>query len=754
MQGTIESSPGQNEMQKAPEAREPFDANLLRGLIEEARERWKTNSRLTIAEDRSEVVNGYNSTDRLILKAAPGSGKTTVAPLEFLYESLAKNPDEVFVVVEPLRMIVSSLSSYVGSEVGEKYVDHQYLGHPIEGPDSRLHFMVQGSLSNEILRNPTLAGKSGVMLDEVDALDPVLLAELKGVQELRKQKNLPQLKLVVTSGTMDTGHLEEYLTDDTATAKVVEVKGHEKRIHDHFLNNPIFPDDVPLKAAEIAKSILDDKEQKGDVLIFMPGRGEIRKAKEKLESLLDDPNVEIVTLTGGEQGGNPYDLINNNPKNARRVFLSTDVAERGITVPNVIVIDSGLLKTPIYDPKTRLTTLVTMSHTKDNQIQRKGRAGRTGDGHYYALFTVAELNAREPHQTSDFLRSDLVPDVLRMKAGGRDIYNYDYPHIPEKIVLDQAVESLQKLGALDKDGNITAIGEKMAGMDEEPQIARMLIEAEKRNCLGAVALIVGAMKTNNSIFEIDSRTESLSTKYADYKDPDSDFITFLNGWNAYVGGKQEGFNIQAIEEIKRERNKLRRGSSSADVVGIPLDTNEQKDAINLCIAAGNMDKVLEVDSGSYKIKDAAPSGIKIDKASGLYGKGIKELISGKIDSKQRKERSRETYSSMNMALDKERLLSEFGYLSEFFETEQPKNAEKSADQEPVPEVPKDSNESVDAAIGQNIAEAQQNLDGTPTESSKAEAKTLIEKVRASWDKLTDKVKELFIRFKNAIKRIF
>ncbi|HVF69710.1 MAG TPA: helicase-related protein, partial [Xanthomonadales bacterium] len=616
---------------------------------------------------------------------------------------------------------------------------------------------VQGSLSNEILRNPTLAGKSGVMLDEVDALDPVLLAELKGVQEMRKQKNLPQLKLVVTSGTMDTRHLEEYLTDNTATAKVVEVKGHEKKIYDHFLDKPISPEDVPVKAAEMAKNILDDKEQKGDVLIFMPGRGEIRKAKEKLESLLDDSSVEIVTLTGGEQGGNPYDIINNNPKKARRVFFSTDVAERGITVPDVIVIDSGLMKKMVYDPKTRLTTLVTMSHTKDNQTQRKGRAGRTGDGHYYALYTKAELVAREAHQTSDFLRSDLIPDVLRMKAGGRDIYNYDYPHIPEQIVLDQAVEALQKLGALDKDGNITAIGQKMAGMDEDPQVARMLIEAEKRNCLSAVTLLVGAMKTNDSIFEIDSRTESLGSKYAEYVDPDSDFITFLNGWNAYVGGKQDGFNIQAIEAIKRERNKLRRGSSSADVVGIPVSTDEQKDAINLCIASGTLDKVMEVDSGSYKLEGAASSGIKIDKASGLYGKGHKELLSGKMLSTQKKGRSPNTSSSMNMKFDKERLLSEFDYLSGFFESKQPNNVENSTDQEPIPEAPKapvEPSDVTDDALGKKLVDTQQNLVNTPTISTKAEAKTLIEKVRASWHKLTDKVKEMFIKFKNSVKKIF
>lgn len=730
----------------------PFDVNTLRDFIAEAKERWKNNGSLTIAKDSTAVVDGFRATDRLILEAAPGSGKTTVAPVEFLSSMLEEDPEAVGIVVEPRILAVESLSDYVGKEIGELSVDHQHGKHPIEKPNSRLRFTVDKSLRNKIIKEPTLPGISFLVLDEIHIVDQITLALVKEVQAERKKLGMKQLKLVLTSGTLDSQSLEEYLTDGTAEVKTLKVEGHKHVIHENFLENKISADQAPEAAAAQAKAILDNPEMKGDLLIFMPGRREINKTREALTSILKGTDVEIIPLTGGDQDGNPYARIQNNPTNIRRVYVSTDVAETAITIPNVIVIDSGLMKKMVYDPRTRLSTLVTLPHTKVNYVQRKGRSGRTEDGYYFALYTEQELATRAEHEVPEFIQSDITPDILWLKAAGKDIYTYDFKDKPQREVLDQAVESLQKLGALDKDGNITPIGKEMADMDEEPQYARMLIEAKKRNCINEVALVIGALKTNNSIFDL-SRGETVVSKYSELVDPSSDVITFLKGWNASVKSKGEGFNKEAIESIKKERNKLKRGSSSPDVVGISLETPQLLYAINLSIAAGIIDKKIVKDSsGAFKYDGAIYSGIKIDKISGFYNKPNSEILSAKVKSNKKPGGNVEAYSEWNMKFDKDQLLGQFDYLNNFFEP----NPEEKIDETEIADKPGEDGavQEVQSKLKQEMANVQDKVVNAPSQSVKLEAETFIDKIRENWHKLTDKVKELYLKFKNGVKKVF
>ncbi|MBI2032551.1 MAG: hypothetical protein HYT09_02800 [Candidatus Levybacteria bacterium] len=404
-------------------------------------------------------------------------------------------------------------------------------------------------------------------------------------------------------------------------------------------------------------------EEPGDMLIFMPGQAEIEKTIDALrrqQNLLDD-EVEFIPLIGGSESAESMRKIHA-PSDKRRIFIATNVAETSITIPSVrIVIDSGLMRLNAFNPDTGISGLETRLHTKSNAKQRRGRAGRTAPGTVHYLFTKEDLEAREPYLPAEILRTDLVAQVLLMKQMGiADIPNFDFIDHPGVEKINQAIETLRKLGALNTDGSLNETGARMAEINTEPRFARMIVEAEKLGVVDAVSLAVGMLQDpRRDVFYREYRTDiPIQEKYKDYIIPGSDILTRLNIWNEYLrhrGSKEErkeweetnGFRTFAFFNASNARKDILRNRGLRDE---PIDLSPENAAkITQCVAVGLVDNIIRRVNGEYQTLSGA-AGIRIDnRNSVLSGTSPDTFLSGNL---RRSERAG-VFAGLNLAISLE-----------------------------------------------------------------------------------------------------
>ena len=243
----------------------------------------------------------------------------------------------------------------------------------------------------------------------------------------------------------------------------------------------------------------------------------------------------------------------------RRVVVATNVAEAGVTIPDVgYVVDSGFIKENEYNPKVGVTSLEVKKHSLAGLKQRRGRAGRLAEGKYYGLYDRETLDERKAYSDPEIQRSGLSNVVLTMKKTGiDDIHNFDFLDHPGAEKIDAAIQNLKILGALDDAGKLTAVGEKMADLPTDPEIGRMLVAAAEYGCAGDVATIA-AFLGGRSVFVVpkDKRDEAREA-HQKFLDTGSDFISLLNVWNAY-DVHRDRCRKDVREEEEREKTKGRK----------------------------------------------------------------------------------------------------------------------------------------------------------------------------------------------------
>ncbi len=604
--------------------------------------------KMPIKQEESSIKSMLHNDSQIIVVGQTGSGKTTLLPL-FTLDVISNNGQDAkakMVLTQPRKVAVDNAADTIGGMLGVDKVGVRYKGyrgrHPVTS-ETNMDVMVVGSMLNLLvdgIQDGTLLKEYGaVMVDEVheESIDSQLaLVLLKKVQELRRQKKMPPLKIILASGSVDLEKLKRNFPD----AVHRDVEGRTYEVTDHFSDKPIAYEDMPAEAARIVVDILADPEKDGNILAIMPGRSDIDATIRSIQQLLqvrtdivDKDNIEIIPVTGGERDRQQQKkLLGKSAK--RQVFVGTPVVEASVTIDNLgDLVDSGKVKVNMYDEKTGLSSLHTVDHTQANWKQRRGRAGRVAPGHGWYLFTEAELNNRDPFPKPEIMHADLAALVLRMKQIGiNNVHEFDYLDHPGKERLDLAVETLKKLGALDKNGKITDIGREMAEVPVDPHYARMLVEAKKRNCVGAVATLVGYLSSQRSPYSFNAAKASFLNK-------NSDYITFLNAWNGYVQNidpkdrnkviswcQNNGLNSRIMYEIGRTKNDLV-DEDFAQELGVDhhhnsFDTNDAVFVaeIGKSIAAGFTDRLLKEElPGDYRMVEGSLRGIKIGRNSALSG---------------------------------------------------------------------------------------------------------------------------------------
>ncbi|XP_016455983.2 pre-mRNA-splicing factor ATP-dependent RNA helicase DEAH1 [Nicotiana tabacum] len=439
----------------------------------------------------------------LIIVGETGSGKTTQIP-QYLHEAgYTKNGGKIG-CTQPRRVAAMRVAARVSHEMRVK-LGHQ-VGYSIRFEDCTsektvLKYMTDGMLLREFLREPDLASYSVIMVDEAHERTlstDVLFGLVKDVARAR-----PDLKLLISSATLDAEKFSDYFD----CAPIFKIPGRRFPIDIHHTKAPIadYVDAAVVTALQIHAT---QPQGDGDILIFLTGQEEIETAESIIKHRIKGLGTKIAELITCPIYANlPTELqakiFEPTPEGARKVVLATNIAETSLTIDGIkYVIDTGFCKIKCYNPRTGTESLLVAPISKASANQRAGRSGRTGPGKCFRLYTAhSYMNDLEDNTIPEIQRTNLANIVLLLKSLGiKDLLNFDFMDRPPTEALLKALELLFALGALDEDGKLTKVGEKMAEFPLDPMLSKMIVASDKYKCSAEIISIAAMLSVGNSVF--------------------------------------------------------------------------------------------------------------------------------------------------------------------------------------------------------------------------------------------------------------
>jgi len=438
----------------------------------------------------TEAITTHSS---IVLHAPPGAGKTTRVPLALL-KAIPPEQGRI-VMLEPRRIAAVSAARWMAKSIGEEAGDT--VGYAIRfdtkrSEKTRIEVVTEGILTRRIQSDPGLENTAMVIFDEFH--ERSIHADLALALCLDIRKGLrPDLKILVMSATLDSGPIATLL----GNAPVITSFGKAFPVEDRYLDDKTGM--LPARVANAVKIALKDTQ--GDILVFLPGSGEIRACVKQLH---ETANIDDRITLHALYGDLPFDEQERAimpSKEARKIVLATNIAETSLTIEGVhVVIDSGLTRMLRYDPSTGMNRLVTVPVSRASAEQRKGRAGRLGPGVCYRLYGSHDLHSMLPFTQPEIMLSDLSQLVLELAVWGvKDAGALSWLDAPPTAAWDSALHLLQELGALDRSGSVTAVGRAMARFPLHPRLGRLMTRAQELGCPGLGADLA-AILTERDIF--------------------------------------------------------------------------------------------------------------------------------------------------------------------------------------------------------------------------------------------------------------
>ena len=457
-----------------------------------------------VGEVAADVIRSLAATPRIIVTAPPGAGKSTLLPL-LLLQSM---PEGKILMLEPRRIAARQIAERMASMIGEavgKTVGYRMRFETKVSATTRIEVLTEGIMTRMLVDDPTLDGVGMVIFDEFHERSLTSDTALALVRE-SQQIIRPDLLMVIMSATIDASALCQALD-----APLIESQGRMHEVTILHLEEADQRNCADITASAIKKA---HREEQGDILAFLPGKGEIMRCCELLGESLG--STHIYPLYGLLSSEEQRKAIMPSRPGERKVVLATPIAETSLTIEGVkTVIDSGLCKTLVYDPRNGMSHLETVRISLDMAKQRSGRAGRTADGTCYRLWSKATELRMDDCRQPEIEQADLSSTLLDIAAWGEDdIMDMPWLTPPPSSHAMQARQLLTNLGALDHDGHITPHGRKLALLPCHPRIAKMLIMAEDNKTKALAADIAALLEekdilTDDSDADINTRIELL-----------------------------------------------------------------------------------------------------------------------------------------------------------------------------------------------------------------------------------------------------
>lgn len=599
---------------------------------------------LPIWDVHDSLLTPLRTGNRLVLVAPTGSGKTTQVPQMVLDAGLAGS--KRIVVLQPRRVAARTVAARVAWERNSRLGDE--VGYQIRfedrtAPGTRITFVTEGVLLRQLQDDPQLSEVGVVLFDEFherNLLSDVALALTKHLQ----QTNRPDLKLVVMSATLDAEPVARYLDN----CPIVVSEGQSYPVEVYHLD---VPDERPLteQAGDAVGRIVRSGDP-GDVLVFMPGMGEILSTMNAIRDQSLPERVALIPLHGELQPEEQDLAFAPNP--LRKIIVSTNVAETSVTIDGIRhVVDSGVARVARHDAERGIGTLHLEEISRASADQRKGRAGRTAPGTCHRLWTESGHLNRPERNTPEIQRADLAEVVLLLHSLGiRKAASFDWLDKPDPQAVDRAERLLRLLGAIraeatspssastTHESDLTAVGRQMLRLPMHPRYSRMLVEAARRDCVPAAALCAALVSGRDLLMRLGREDKHISEARELFEGSAlSDFHTLIRahqfarnnqfsvdrcrryGVNAKVAREVEQ-TFQQIMDIARGHGLVKKepeAPSEPAASAAPARADTAQDPLLKCIAVGFADQLaLRRDQGS----------LECDLTEGRHGTLMRESV--------------------------------------------------------------------------------------------------------------------------------
>ena len=489
--------------------------------------------RLPITAHAADITSALARAPVLIVCGATGSGKSTQLPKICL--AAGRGTGGMIGHTQPRRIAARALANRIAAELGTRVgaaVGCQVRFDDRTGPDCRVKLMTDGILLRQLTFDPHLAGYDTLIIDEAHERSLNIDLLLGSLRRLCARR--PDLRVIVTSATIDTQRLAEFfggapVIDVEGTSYPVEVRYRPLEAPDEDLAELSLPEGIVAAVRELSAA---DAAPPGDILVFLPGEKHIREASLALQRARL-ARLEVMPLFARLTAQQQERIFE--AHTVRRVILATNVAETSLTVPQVRhVIDSGLARISRYSVRTKVQRLPLEPISKASANQRRGRCGREAAGICIRLYSEEDFLAREDFTPPEILRTHLASVLLQMAASGLgDPEEFPFPDPPDTRQINDGVRQLQELGAMDERRRITPLGGRIASLPCDPKLGRMLLAAARLRCL-AEMLIVAAFLAAQDPRERPAEAQSQADEaHAAFADSRSDFVTVLNLWQRY-----------------------------------------------------------------------------------------------------------------------------------------------------------------------------------------------------------------------------
>jgi len=519
---------------------------------------------LPVSGRRGDIAKALMENQVIIVSGETGSGKTTQLPKICL--ELGRGQKGLIGHTQPRRIAASSTAKRIAQELGSPLGEH--VGFKVRFTDTlqrgaSVKLMTDGILLAETQTDPLLKNYDTIIIDEAHERSlniDFLLGYLKQLLPRR-----PDLKVIITSATIDADRFARHFGKPDKPAPVIEVSGRLYKVEVRY--RPVDRDPVavpmpesgkPMPKAQQARekrdlmeAVVDGVDElcrlgSGDVLVFLPGEREIRDCAEALRKH-HPPHVEILPLFARlsvEEQEKVFKI-----SNARRIVLATNVAETSLTVPGIrYVVDAGLARVKRYSFRNKVEQLQVEPIAQSAANQRAGRCGRVADGVCIRLYEELDFNQRPKFTEPEILRSSLAAVILRMKSLHlTDVETFPFIEPPQGRAIADGYQLLQEVGAVDDTNELTKLGHKLAKLPLDPRVGRMILAALENACLTEMLVIASALSVQDPRDRPMEHQQAADEAHKKFADEKSEFLTYIKIWKWFEA---------AIEHKKTNRQLM------------------------------------------------------------------------------------------------------------------------------------------------------------------------------------------------------
>ncbi|SHJ20911.1 ATP-dependent helicase HrpB [Rubritalea squalenifaciens DSM 18772] len=572
---------------------------------------------------------GEEKQARILLRAPTGSGKSTAVPLMLLDSGLV---DGMIVVVQPRRIAARMLARRVSSVRGVKL--GREIGYVVRHDNkmsehTRVVYVTDGVLQRWLNEAGNLRGVGAVLFDEFHERrlpSDLCLAHCLDLQEGAR----PDLKVAVMSATLEVAGLEKYL----APCELIEAGGRTFSVEIAYRAPQVVTkrggnsrEGIWDRAAVAVKEVIKDSDC-GHVLVFMPGVYEIRRTVELIERASWSQGWKALPLYSALSPEKQDEAVYG--ETGKKIIVSTNVAETSLTIDGVrTVIDAGLARVSHYDPLRGVDTLLIQKISRASAEQRAGRAGRTAPGRCIRLWSESEHGRREAFELPEVQRVDLAETILELKAWGeRDVMGFRWLDKPKEESVAEAEEMLRELKAIDREGELSEEGKRMAKLGLHPRYAHLLLAADRESCVAEAAFAAASVQ-GEGIFVRKGGSEFGRNAFV-YDEDGSDFES---EWRAFDSARRMNFDPRRCNdlgisgrgsrEVMMNLEQLRAVCKRAGLNWHEVDFSKNQEAFSRTMLAAFSDRLaIRLNKGTLACRLSGGRKGKLDAESAVKGQEV------------------------------------------------------------------------------------------------------------------------------------